>query len=243
LLWHSVGKKLPLQALFQQTFACNTGPMGAFVANGMPTMMSMSAMGGMGDMSNASMLTQPTVALAVEVQRVESLPEVEHKLRANQLAMLALYQVTILIAQVGRQYQNKDNKPNEWSELTWQMDGMASVLIPFLVQGGKVSLANLLQAQLVHRFRCVLAVGQMAPESIRPLRVSIAVFPLPWTRDGLPQMNKARQILTSVLTVTATKGLSARAKWDVKGTTTEVAKVSVSWGVCTSSPCRDCKAV
>jgi hypothetical protein len=38
--------------------------------------------------------------VALWQMRVESLPEIEHKFQAYQLAMLALYQVPILIAQV-----------------------------------------------------------------------------------------------------------------------------------------------
>jgi hypothetical protein len=58
-------------------------------------------LGGMGGMSNASMFSQPTVSLADVVQCIESLPEVEQKVQAYQLAMLALYQIPISMAQVG----------------------------------------------------------------------------------------------------------------------------------------------
>jgi hypothetical protein len=90
----------------------------------MPSMMtSMPSMAGMGMgamMGPIGSMCQPTCSLGDVVQKIESLPEVEQKLQAYQMAMTALYQMPMLMAQVGRPHYQKD-KLNEWLEMPWSI--------------------------------------------------------------------------------------------------------------------------
>jgi hypothetical protein len=137
-----------------------------------------------------SMALARNTAVAVRPLRCQQCPRLcvqrlEHRLQAYQLAMISpFHHMPTLMGQVGRPFQYRVNTPNEWAELTWQMDGMATVLLSLLAQGGKVPLPHSLQAQLVERFRH----PPMCPrcDSSGQKKHSATSCYQPWSRDSLP---------------------------------------------------------